>query len=297
MLQSKSIGEKITKARKQKGLSQSELAQLVAISSQAVGKWERGESLPNISVLNQLAEILGVDLNYFSDSFQSIVNEVSSTEPTERDKSNRPSEAANGTLWDFSEGNWMNADFSGVTNLTDKFNYSNVQNCLFVGAELRGLQLKNNNFHHCDFSNADVSNARIERSNFSANSFSNCSLQHVEFSGSYVSGSDFTQANFTSLTFGSGGFENNTLTDAVFKQTSFVDTRIKDVIFNGSMENCSFEKCKLTNVTFQDVTLTQTFFKHNRFKGVTFVNCQADRITYEFLKIGKVDLTGITLLV
>lgn len=166
MLQSTSIGEKIAKARKQKGLSQSELAQLVAISSQAVGKWERGESLPNISVLNQLAQILGVDLNYFSDSFHSSVDEVNSTEPTERDRSNQSSNTPNGSPWDFSEGNWMNADFSGVTNLTDKFNYSNVQNCLFVGADLHGLQLKNNHFHRCNFSNADVSHARIERSIF-----------------------------------------------------------------------------------------------------------------------------------
>ena len=72
MLNSKSIGNKIAIARKKINLSQAELAQQVSISSQAVGKWERGESMPDITTLNRLAEILGVDLNYFSKSFQTV---------------------------------------------------------------------------------------------------------------------------------------------------------------------------------------------------------------------------------
>ena len=71
MLNSKSIGNKITAARKKVNLSQTELAQQVSISPQAVGKWERGESMPDITTFNRLAEILGVDLNYFSENFQS----------------------------------------------------------------------------------------------------------------------------------------------------------------------------------------------------------------------------------
>ncbi|MCZ4221917.1 helix-turn-helix domain-containing protein [Pedobacter rhodius] len=66
MLNSKSIGNKIAMARKKINLSQAELAQRVSISAQAVGKWERGESMPDITMLNRLAEILSVDLNYFS---------------------------------------------------------------------------------------------------------------------------------------------------------------------------------------------------------------------------------------
>jgi len=57
-----------------------QLAQRLFLSSQAVGKWERGESLPDIITLNHLAEILGVDLNYFSENFQSAVTEM---EPSE----------------------------------------------------------------------------------------------------------------------------------------------------------------------------------------------------------------------
>ncbi|MBK7245158.1 MAG: helix-turn-helix transcriptional regulator [Saprospiraceae bacterium] len=71
MFHSKSIGNKMTEARKKANLSQAELTQQISISSQAVGKWERGESLPDITTLNRVAEILGVDLNYFSERFPS----------------------------------------------------------------------------------------------------------------------------------------------------------------------------------------------------------------------------------
>jgi len=69
MLNSKSIGNKIAEARKKINLSQAELAQQVSISPQAVGKWERGESMPDITSLNRLAEIFGVDLNFFLTAF------------------------------------------------------------------------------------------------------------------------------------------------------------------------------------------------------------------------------------
>src|SRR5215203_2929337 len=115
MLNSKSIGNKIAEARKKINLSQAELAQQVSISPQAVGKWERGESMPDISTLNRLAEILKVDLNYFSDSFQ--VNEAETTlETLNRQKDEIPvlKSRKNGDgNWDMSQGNWVDADFSG----------------------------------------------------------------------------------------------------------------------------------------------------------------------------------------
>ena len=78
MLNTKIIGNKIAEARKKKNISQATLAQQLFISSQAVGKWERGESMPDIITLNCLAEILGVDLNYFSENFQTDFSETDS---------------------------------------------------------------------------------------------------------------------------------------------------------------------------------------------------------------------------
>jgi transcriptional regulator with XRE-family HTH domain len=53
MLETKKIGNKIAEARKRINISQAELAQQLFISSQAVGKWERGESMPDITTFNK----------------------------------------------------------------------------------------------------------------------------------------------------------------------------------------------------------------------------------------------------
>jgi len=60
------VGERIAEGRKRKGLSQAEFAKLVNVSPQAVGKWERSESLPDIFMLGKIGEVIGnTDLNYF----------------------------------------------------------------------------------------------------------------------------------------------------------------------------------------------------------------------------------------
>src|SRR5688572_13911271 len=77
-MESTIIGEKIAKARKKISLSQAQLAEQLFISPQAVGKWERGESIPDIVTMNTLAKILGVDLNYFSENSRHPDNETAS---------------------------------------------------------------------------------------------------------------------------------------------------------------------------------------------------------------------------
>ena len=54
MSKSNSIGNKITEARKKINISQAQLADRLFISPQAVGKWERGESMPDIITLERL---------------------------------------------------------------------------------------------------------------------------------------------------------------------------------------------------------------------------------------------------
>ena len=61
------IGNKIAEGRKKKGYSQAEFAQELSVSPQAVSKWERGESLPDIIMLGKIAASIGVDMNHFSD--------------------------------------------------------------------------------------------------------------------------------------------------------------------------------------------------------------------------------------
>ena len=94
----------------------------------------------------------------------------------------------------------------------------------------------------------------------------------------------------------SGDLEKNAIANAVWNHTSFVDTQIADIVFTGKFEDCYFENCAFKRVTFLNAMLTNTFFKNKSLKGIRFIDCQADRMTYEFLKNGKADLTGITLL-
>lgn len=57
------IGKFIAKLRKEKNLTQSELAEQLRVSTNAVSKWERGLSLMDISLLKPLSEILGVSVS------------------------------------------------------------------------------------------------------------------------------------------------------------------------------------------------------------------------------------------
>lgn len=54
------IGNRISKYRKAKGLTQEDLAGKLGVSSQAVSKWETDASCPDISLLPQLCSILGI---------------------------------------------------------------------------------------------------------------------------------------------------------------------------------------------------------------------------------------------
>lgn len=57
------FGQRFTRFRKNKGLTQEDIATRVNISSQAVSKWENDISSPDISILGDLADILGVSLD------------------------------------------------------------------------------------------------------------------------------------------------------------------------------------------------------------------------------------------
>lgn len=57
------IGMFISNLRKEKGLTQAALAEMLNITDRAVSKWERGLSLPDSSIMLPLCEILGINVN------------------------------------------------------------------------------------------------------------------------------------------------------------------------------------------------------------------------------------------
>lgn len=57
------IGQNIAKWRKEKGMTQDQLAERLDISAQAVSKWENGVSFPDISLVPRLADIFQVTID------------------------------------------------------------------------------------------------------------------------------------------------------------------------------------------------------------------------------------------
>jgi uncharacterized protein YjbI with pentapeptide repeats len=300
MLNSKSIGKKITEARKKINRSQAELAQQIAISPQAVGKWERGESMPDITTLHRLAEIFGVDLNYFTDSFPT--EDVVRTNYEKFDKQSEVGEAPKERKrfdwnWDMSQGNWVDADFSGLKNLKEKFSSSNMKNCKFLNSNLSGLILGNNNIELCDFSSSDIRDSKIKTSNLMKNSFRNCSFIDAEFYKNNIEKCDFSEADFSGAEILEVNFERNIIEDVVWKFTMFKKTNFSKVVFSGTFHDCHFEYCTFYSVKFENATILNTFFKDNdKFRKVQFINCKVDKITYAFLKNNQANLTGITVI-
>lgn len=59
-MKNEQMGQMIASLRKKKNLTQQELADQLNITDKAVSKWERGLAYPDISLMPQLANILGV---------------------------------------------------------------------------------------------------------------------------------------------------------------------------------------------------------------------------------------------
>ena len=57
------IGKFIADCRKQKNLTQMQLAEKIGITDKAISKWERGIAMPDSSIMLELCDILGISVN------------------------------------------------------------------------------------------------------------------------------------------------------------------------------------------------------------------------------------------
>ena len=80
------MGKRIADLRKQKGMTQEQLANQVGVTAQAVSKWENDLSCPDISVLPQLAEVLGVTTDELLGKVQLRSLTVEDSEKSEKHK-------------------------------------------------------------------------------------------------------------------------------------------------------------------------------------------------------------------
>lgn len=70
------FGAYISRLRKERDMPQSELADILNITRQAVSKWERGESFPDISILCNISDLFGVSVDTLINAGESTNNET-----------------------------------------------------------------------------------------------------------------------------------------------------------------------------------------------------------------------------
>ncbi|MBQ7100690.1 MAG: helix-turn-helix transcriptional regulator, partial [Clostridia bacterium] len=57
------MAKNISELRKASGLTQAQLAEKLSYSDKSVSKWERGDGVPDVVVMQKMAELFGVTLN------------------------------------------------------------------------------------------------------------------------------------------------------------------------------------------------------------------------------------------
>ena len=60
------VAQNLIELRKSKGWTQTELAEKINYSDKSVSKWERGEAVPDLKILTQLAELFDVTLDFLT---------------------------------------------------------------------------------------------------------------------------------------------------------------------------------------------------------------------------------------
>lgn len=82
------IAKNICNLRKENKITQLELAERLHYSDKAISKWERAESLPEITILKEIADMFKVDVDYLLEA-EHEEKKIVSKEITKRNKRNR----------------------------------------------------------------------------------------------------------------------------------------------------------------------------------------------------------------
>ena len=83
MFDMQKVGRSISENRKRQNMTQMELADRMNVSYQAVSNWERGNSMPDIAKLPELAEIFGITVDELLGTWNNALNKAIEGELTE----------------------------------------------------------------------------------------------------------------------------------------------------------------------------------------------------------------------
>jgi uncharacterized protein YjbI with pentapeptide repeats len=312
-MDSKMIGSKIAKARKDKNMSQAQLSQLLFISPQAVGKWERGESSPDIVVINKLAQILGVDLNYFSENppsrndgtFVKAVDnggDINQTIHNVTDLTTSSEERQ--LLTNFSGGNLSESDFSSVTAHKRKFNGSALRNANFAGADLTGSSFMGSDIREANFDGTNLTDCILSANDLRGARFNKTILLRTVFSASGLDGAKFTDVELFDVKMTKTNLKKTVFGNCTFKNVDFKYSDMRGLCLAGQTFTCvKFDKAALNETTFNGSTLRNVSFHptyaltnkyYRAIKTICFDGAMMDKLTYAELKSLGADLSKVT---
>ncbi len=309
-MESKSIGDKIAKARKKVSLSQAQLAEQLFISPQAVGKWERGESIPDIVTMNKLASILGVDLNYFSENPASAEEERAPKSIHANSDSKQPVQEGDSGLQErqlltnFSGSALAETDFAGVSAHKRKFNGSDLHGTDFSCADLTGSLFTGSDISKANFNETNLTDCTFSANNLTGSSFNKTILIRTSFSASDLALAKFSDAKLTEVKLTATDltktiFENCTFTDVDFKSSDLSGVCFDGQTFTGvKFDNAALNQASFKGATLKNVSFRPTFALTNRYyktlKTINFDGARMDKLTYAALKGVGVDLSNVT---
>ncbi|WPU92216.1 pentapeptide repeat-containing protein [Mucilaginibacter sabulilitoris] len=311
-MEMKMIGSKIAEARKKINISQAELAERLFISPQAVGKWERGESIPDIITVNRLAEIFGVDLNYFSGNAPSAADEtafkmasdgIAGIEQTGAQATN---ESGSQELMNFSGSNLQGSDFSGVTAPKRKFNGSALRGADFSGADLTGSSFVGSDISETNFDRTNLTDCTFSANDLAGASFNETILVRTQFRSSALNDAKFTNASLIDVMLTKTDLRKTVFQNCVFNGVVFKYSDLSGVCFDKqTFTGVKFQSTSLHEATFHGATLRNVSFRAtyaltNRFyrtlQTIRFDGATMDKLTYAALKGVGVDLSKVTII-
>ena len=311
-METKMIGNKIATARKRINMSQAQLSQLLFISPQAVGKWERGESMPDILTLSRLAEILAVDLNYFSENFQSAddhkASKISAESIDDIDQtSHQPLKQERQVQINLKAVNLQESDFAGTVLHKGKFKASPLLRADFAGADLTG-----STFEVCDapettFDSANLTDCSFSITDLNGASFHKSILVRTDFNKSSLIGTRFTDVNLIDVKLTMTDLRKAIFDNCTFTNVDFNYSDLRGMHFDGhTFIGVQFDKSALNDVSFTGATLRNVSFRlpfsitnksYRAFKTVCFDGAMMDKLTYAGLKgLWVVDLSKVIII-
>lgn len=285
-MEAKMIGNKIVKARKEKKLSQEQVAQHLSISPQEVLEWERGASIPDLVTSGRLAEILGVDLNYFSEA---------GLPGSDRQ-----------VLTNFSASDLTKSDFAGVTAHKIKFEVSTLPGSDFSGADLTGSSFKTSDTREANFDGANLTDCKFSVLDLAGARFNKTTLVRTEFNKTGLSGAKFTDVTLIDVKLTMIDLRETVFEKCAFNGVDFKYCDLRGLCLDGlTFIGVRFDRAVLSEATFKGTTLKNVSFlpafaltnKYYRdIKAICFDGAMMDKLTYAALKGIGAGLSKVTVI-